>query len=58
MAIYAVIVNSVVVNTIVWDGTTAWEQPTGSELIIIPDGVVAEIGYAYDVATSTFTPTT
>ncbi len=55
MAIYAVIENNTVTNTIVWDGVTAWIQPAGSTVIIIPDGAVAGIGYTYDVTTKAFT---
>lgn len=50
MANYAVIENEVVVNTVVWDGVTAWTAPAGSTTILIPDGTVAGIGYGYTTA--------
>ncbi len=55
MANYAMIENNTVTNTIVWDGVTAWIQPAGSTVIIIPDGTVAGIGYTYDATSKAFT---
>jgi hypothetical protein len=55
MANYAVIENGVVVNTVVWDGVTAWTKPTGSTVVIIPDGTIAGTGYSYDAASQAFT---
>ncbi len=58
MAIYAVIENNIVVNTIVWNGPTGnaddWTPPTGSSAVLIPDGTVAGIGYTYESANKTF----
>ncbi len=55
MAIYAVIENNIVVNTIVWDGVSAWMPPDGTTVVIIPDGTVAGIGYTYDATSKAFT---
>jgi hypothetical protein len=58
MAIYGIIENSVVVNTIIWNGPTGsadeWVPPAGSSAVLIPDGVVAGIGYTYDATTQIF----
>lgn len=51
---WAVIIDGVVVNTIVWDGETYWVPPEGAMLVQIEDGVVAGIGWTY--ANREFTP--
>ncbi|TCL04208.1 hypothetical protein [Sodalis ligni] len=55
MAIYAVIENSVVTNTIVWDGVTTTVPPAGCTVVIIPDGAITGIGYSYDATSKVFT---
>jgi len=49
MAGYAIIENSIVVNTVVWDSDSTWIAPIGSTVVLIPYGIVAGIGYSYDV---------
>lgn len=51
---YAIIENGVVVNTVVWDGSTDWTAPTGAQVVPIPVGADVGIGSTYDG--STFTP--
>ena len=49
MANYALVVNGVVENIVIWDGdTNTWSPPDGSQAILIPDGEVVGIGYTYD----------
>lgn len=45
---YAIVQGGVVVNTIVWDGQSAWDEPQGSVVVQIPDGAYVGIGSAYD----------
>jgi hypothetical protein len=62
MAIYAIIENGAVINTIVWSGPTGsaddWTPPTGSTVVIIPNGTVAGIDYTYDATSKAFTAPT
>jgi hypothetical protein len=44
---YAVILNGVVVNIILWDGVSPYTQPTDATRVEIPDGSSAGIGYTY-----------
>lgn len=55
MAIYAIVESDTVVNTIVWDGVSAWTAPAGSTVVIIPDGTIAGIGYSYNATSGAFT---
>lgn len=45
MAVYAVIKNNVVINTIIWDGNSNWAPPEDCELI---ETIELGIGYTYD----------
>ena len=58
MAIYAIIENNAVVNTIIWDGPTGnandWTPPAGSSAVLIPAGTIAGIGYTYDATSGAF----
>lgn len=45
---YAIVQNGVVVNTIEWDGSSAWTPPAGASVVKIPDGAYVGIGSAYD----------
>ena len=43
-----------IVNIVVWDGSSPWSPPVGSN-VVQSDGT-AEIGGTYNSATKTFTP--
>lgn len=45
---YALVENGTVVNIILWDGIADYSPPDGQTVVQIPDGVSANIGYAYD----------
>lgn len=47
MANYAIVKDSVVINTCAWDGVTFWEPPAGSESVELLQGVTAGVGYEY-----------
>lgn len=44
--IYAVVVDGVVTNTVVWDGQTEW-APESGDAVEIPEGVPVSIGWFY-----------
>jgi hypothetical protein len=46
--VYAVIDAGVVVNTVVWDGTTDWTPPEGTILVPLADHPHVGIGWDYD----------
>lgn len=48
MAIYAVVENGVVVNTIEWDGMAQWTVPTGCSVQQIPADAYVGIGSTFD----------
>lgn len=43
---YAVLVDGIVANIVLWDGATKWTPESGSA-VLIPDGVFVDIGYSY-----------
>lgn len=47
MSNYAVVENGVVTNTIEWDGADEFETLPGQDVILIPDNIIAGIGYSY-----------
>lgn len=47
MAIYAVVQDGVVTNTIEWNGVTAWPTPVGASVVKVPDGASVGIGSTY-----------
>lgn len=47
MATYAIIQNGVVINTIEWDGVSAWSPPAGCSIQAIPAGAYVGIGSTY-----------
>jgi hypothetical protein len=49
MAIYAVIENGIVINTLIWDGNTSINFPEGILVIEIPSGEAIGIGWNYTV---------
>jgi hypothetical protein len=49
MSNYAIVENGVVINIIEWDGAEEFESPSGQDVVIIPDDVIAGIGYTYSV---------
>lgn len=52
---YAVVLNNIVDNVIVWDGNTeGWTPPQGSDVFLISEGEDIGIGYSYK--DSKFTP--
>lgn len=53
---YAIVQNGVVVNTIEWDGSSAWTPPAGASVVQIPDGAYVGIGSTYDGKTFTAPP--
>lgn len=44
---YTIIESGVVVNIIVWDGTTSWAPPSGGTTVQLPDATYAGIGSTY-----------
>jgi len=48
MSIYAVVKDCIVVDCIVWDGVNPYNPGSQYTLVIIPDGVIAGIGYLWD----------
>lgn len=49
MGSYAVVIDGLVANTIVWDGNLEeWTPPNGAVMVEIPDGESVSIGYTYD----------
>ena len=49
MGSYAVVIDTQVANTIVWDGNLdEWTPPNGAVMVKIPDGESVNIGYTYD----------
>ncbi|HDR8957036.1 hypothetical protein LGN06_07970 [Burkholderia vietnamiensis] len=48
MAVYAVVENGIVVNTIEWDGTAQWAVPIGCSLQQVPAGAYVGIGSTFD----------
>lgn len=46
---YAIIEDSVVTNTVLWDGDiTAWQPPAGSTANLLPSGSPVGVGYTFD----------
>lgn len=46
---YAVVQEGIVENLVVWDGNTeTWLPPEGATAVLVPDGTMVSIGYAYD----------
>ena len=45
--VWAVIHSGKVVNTVVWDGESAWSPPTGTTLVPLADYPQAGIGWDY-----------
>ena len=43
---YAVIVEELIVNTVLWDGVTPWSPPAGSITMLLADALAAGIQYA------------
>lgn len=50
---YAIVVNGVVVNTIDWDGVSAWQTPSGAVAVRVSDTDYVGIGWTYDGTTFT-----
>ncbi|WP_157664122.1 hypothetical protein [Burkholderia ubonensis] len=48
MSDYAVIQNGIVVNTVEWDGVSAWTPPMGSQIQPIPTGAYVGVGSSFD----------
>jgi hypothetical protein len=46
--VWAVIDGSQVVNTVVWDGTSAWSPPSGTTLVSLADHPHVGIGWDYE----------
>jgi len=44
---YAIVQNGTVINTIEWDGLSAWQPPSGTSVVQIPDGAYVGIGSTY-----------
>lgn len=47
MSNYAIVENTLVINTCVWDGTSDWTPPEGTTAVQIPVDSVAGVGYSY-----------
>lgn len=47
MAIYAIVENGTVVNTVEWDGVAQWTPPQGTSAIPVPNGAYVGIGSTY-----------
>ncbi|WP_407059285.1 hypothetical protein ACKZDW_02580 (plasmid) [Ralstonia syzygii subsp. celebesensis] len=45
---YAIVVNKVVTNVIVWDGLEEYAVQTGATLVAVPAATIVDIGYSYD----------
>jgi hypothetical protein len=46
-AVWAVIDGGLVVNTVVWDGVSAWSPPEGTALVCLADYPHVGIGWDY-----------
>jgi hypothetical protein len=58
MAVYAMVENNIVINTIIWDGdyiNNPLNLPATITLVLIPAGTIAGIGYTYDATGGVFT---
>jgi hypothetical protein len=50
-SVYAVIMNDLVINVIVWDGTNSWtpsQSPNALTVNALPAGSPVSIGYTWD----------
>jgi len=46
---YAIVIDGVVDNVVVWSGDTSeWSPPAGSQAVIIAPGIEVSIGFVYD----------
>lgn len=50
---YAVIVNGVVVNVVVWDGGSDWAPPSGTSVVALSESQGVGVGYTYSGGTFT-----
>lgn len=46
-AIWAVVINGIVQNTVVWDQSGSWSPPDGAEIVPIPDESGVCVGWDY-----------
>lgn len=44
---FALIMDNIVVNTIMWTGMNGWKPPAGIIAVLIPDGMPVQIGDKY-----------
>ena len=52
---YAIVIDGLVVNTVVWDGDLdTWQPPEGSVAVLLPDDLPVGTGWSYDG--TTFSP--
>ena len=47
MSNYAIVENTLVINTCVWDGSSDWNPPEGTVAVQIPIDTTAGVGYHY-----------
>jgi hypothetical protein len=47
---HAVIIDGIVANVVIWDGSTPWEPPAGAQLVALAEGEFCSARMAYDPA--------